>query len=117
VNLLGFALSEDRLQLGKKSVKNLFQAQLPRTLKDLMKVLGMLNFCAPFVPDFKRKVAPLVQLMSRKNRGEWRTQHTEALNDLAQLIWNQFTLHLVDPEMPAWLYCDADEEHCSVVLA
>ena len=66
VNLLGFALVLDKLQLGKKSVMKLFKTSLPRTLKELMRMLGMLNFCAPFVPDFKRIVAPLFRVLGKQ---------------------------------------------------
>lgn len=116
ISLLGFALTEDKLQLGKKSVKKLFQASLPKTIKGLMRILGMLNFCGPFILDYKRQVAPIVELMSSKSDKRWTVKHTVALNNLVELIWHSLTIHLVDPSLPAKLHCDSDDQFCSVVL-
>jgi hypothetical protein len=74
-----------------------------------MKLMGSLNFCAPFILDFKRKVAPLIKLLSNRSDGKWREEHTSALNFIAELIWHGLKIYLVDPQKPAHLHCDADD--------
>ena len=60
VNVLGFLLHQDLLQLGHKALRKLFGSELPRTQKDLQALLGRLNFAGGFIPDYKRRIEPLV---------------------------------------------------------
>ena len=58
--------------------------------------MGKFNHCAPFVTDYKRVAAPLVALLSGEKAGEWRKEHTDALNAICTLIWKGIDLTLVD---------------------
>lgn len=78
--------------------------------------MGMLNYTSGHVPDYKRIAQPLVELMGSKGGGKWRECHTEALNLLGELVWQRLKLTLVDMGLPAQLFVDADETHCSAVL-
>ena len=60
VNMLGFLLCQDLLQLGHKALRKLFGSALPRRQKDLQALLGQLNFAGGFIPDYKRCIKPLV---------------------------------------------------------
>lgn len=79
--------------------------------------MGKLNHCAPFVIDYKRKVQPLIKLLSGEQLGKWRQEHTDALNTLGDLIRKKLTLKLVDQTLPLDLYVDVDDSHLSVVLS
>ena len=46
-----------------KALKLLLGAQLPRTFKELQGLLGKFNFCSTFIPDYQRKVCPLLSLL------------------------------------------------------
>ena len=76
----------------------------------------MLNYSSTFITDFKRRIAPLVELLSSSSNGKWTDAHTSALNDLASIVWQHMKLVLVDPSLPLELHVDADDEYCSVVL-
>lgn len=86
IDILGVVLASERYQLGKKATAKLLCSQIPRNLSQLQSLLGKLNHCAPFVLDYKRKVKPLVGLLSGEDAGKWREDHTRALNDLAVSI-------------------------------
>jgi hypothetical protein len=96
LDVLGVVLEGDVYQLGRKALANLFASRLPRNLVELQSLLGKLNHCAPFVTDYKRKVRPLVELLSGDKAGQWREEHTAALNELGELIHAGFKLTLVD---------------------
>ena len=59
INILGVLLYNSRYQLGKKAMGKLFGSELPRSCKELMELLGRLNFASHFIPDYKRCVKPL----------------------------------------------------------
>ena len=64
----------------------LFGTALPRSCRDLMALLGHLNFAAQFIPNYKRQVKPLTQLLKGSGGGQWREEPTHILNELAQLV-------------------------------
>ena len=76
----------------------------------------MLNYSSSFIPDFKRRIAPLVELLSSSSNNQWTLVHTEALNYLASIVWQHMKLVLIDPNLPVEIHVDADEEYCSVIL-
>ena len=116
IGVLGVTLEGDNYQLGEKSLARLFASQLPRNLTDLQSLVGKLNHCAPFVPDFRRTIKPIIGIMGGDTFGKWREEQTAALNTLAGLIRAQLRLRLVDRSRELLLYIDCDDKDMSVVL-
>ena len=50
-----------------------------------MALMGCLNFAGQFVPDFRRRVRPLLRLMKGAG-GRWTEEHTAIVNELARLV-------------------------------
>lgn len=67
--LLGYVLCSNYYQLGGKAIKKLFGSTLPKSRKELQGLLGRLNFASLFIPQYRKKVAPLLQLLSKKSNG------------------------------------------------
>ena len=63
--ILGFKLQAPtgKYHIGSKALKLLLGTQLPRTIKEFQGVLGKFNFCSTFIPDYQRKVRPLLSLL------------------------------------------------------
>ena len=59
INILGVLLCNNRYQLGKKAMGKLFGSELPRSCKELMALLGWLNFASHFIPGYKRRIKPM----------------------------------------------------------
>ena len=59
---------------------------LPRTTAQLQGLLGSLNFCGHFVPDYRRKIKPLLKLLHKDSDGTWLAEHTQLLNELAEAV-------------------------------
>lgn len=79
-------------------------------------MLGRLNFAGRFVPDFKRRVRPLIRLLSADGGDQWKPEHTEVLNEIMALVYSRVQLGLVDPSKPIRFYIDADDTDCSAVM-
>jgi hypothetical protein len=116
IEVLGVVLTGDNYKLGRKALANLFATKIPTTLNELQSLLGKLNHCAPFVLGYKRLVQPLVSIMSGDKAGQWRLEHTEALNELGELIHAGLSLTLVDQKQVLKLHVDADNINISVVM-
>jgi hypothetical protein len=108
---LGYVLSDGQYQLGKKAINKLFGVDLPDTRVKLQSLLGKLNFASTFIPQFKQKVAPIVQLLGKHSDGKWGPLQTETLNQIAAMIVKRCKLGICNSLVPATLYVDEDG-HC-----
>lgn len=104
VTVLGYELMEEGYQLASKFLKKWQEIAVPRSLKELQKLLGKLLWCSPFVPEFKALVAPIEELLSPKNEGTWSETCTTAVNKLVHVIFGRITLHSADPYQPLRIY-------------
>ena len=57
-----------------------------------------------------------MNLLGSKNEGFWRREHTDALNQLMELVFKRLQLGLYDAKKSIKIHVDADENDCSVVL-
>ena len=75
-----------------------------------------MNFAGKFVPDFKRRAKPIMNLLGTKSEGVRRSEHTEVLNQLMELVFKHLQLGLYDAKKWIKIHVDADENDCSAVL-
>lgn len=87
IDLLGYTVFNSKYQLGPKALSKWAEVTLPRTLKQLQAVLGLLNFCAGFVPKYKQLVKPIEALLSKKRASKWDAKCTDALNKIVTIIF------------------------------
>ena len=57
-----------------------------------------------------------MNLLGTKSEGMWRSEHTEVLNQLMELVFKRLQLGLYDAKKPIKIYVDADENDCSALL-
>ena len=114
--VVGATISRGEQQLAAKSIKKLFASKLPRILAELQGLLGSLNFCSHFIPDYRRRVKPLLQLLHAKNDGQWLPEHTSTLNSLAAAVGQRIKLGIIDMNKAAYLHVDVDDTDLSGVL-
>lgn len=78
-------------------------------------MLGKLNFASAVVPDFKRRVKCIERLQRADVAHVWTRKHTDALNDIVELVWRRLVLHVPDLTKPLHLHVDFDSTDCCVV--
>ena len=76
LNVLGGMMASSWYHIGGKALGKLFGGNLPRNVKELMTLLGHLNFMGQFIPTNKRRVWLLQQLMKVMG-GRWIEKRTE----------------------------------------
>ena len=69
--MLGMVLWDSNIVLGEKAMKKFFNTSLPKNLRELQGLLGKLNFASTFVPNYRKIVAPLLKLLSKRSDGRW----------------------------------------------
>ena len=118
VTILGYEVQAPagEYRVGAKALGLLLGAQLPRTVRELQGLLGKFNFCSTFIPDYRRKVRPLLSLLQSRNDGRWTKEHTQIANDLARCVQQRIKLGLPDYTVAGRLHVDCDERDCSAIL-
>ena len=61
------------------------------------------------MPDYRRRVRPLLSLLSSRSTRRWTLEHTSVANKIAMLIQQRIQLGLVDYTLPGRLHIDVDE--------
>ena len=65
VGFLRVIIGEDRVRMEKEKVQGVIEWQVPKSVKDVQKFLGLANYYRQFVKDFARIAKPLHE-MTRK---------------------------------------------------
>ena len=78
--------------------------------KELLSLLGFVNYLAKFLPRLSELVAqPLRELTAKEPQYLWSPQHEAAFTDIKQLAVNHPVLKFYDPQAEVTLQCDASK--------
>ena len=116
VTVLGTSFFDYSYRLGDKTLKKWVSMQLPRNLKQLQSVVGKLVWASSFIPGFKALVQPIEGLLSRKPGQLWDQRCTDALNELARLVFQRLQLGLADWSQPFQLHVEESRGVVQAVL-
>jgi len=68
VGFLGVIIGEDRVRMEKKKVQRVIEWPVPRSVKDVQKFLGLVNYYRQFVKDFAKITKPLHEMTRKKTK-------------------------------------------------
>ena len=94
-------------------------SEWPRTLKsvkDVRKTLGVLEYQRPFIPGFARIARPITELTKKGTPFEWTEERRQALEELIRLVTDTPTLSYPDLEHPFELEVDASAFAIGAIL-
>ena len=117
VNYLGLILDESTIRPDPSKVAGL--KEWPRTLKTVKEVrrtLGLLNYHRAFVPGFSHIVKPLTQLLKKEHAFLWTTACTKALDKIIHILTTEPVLAQPDQDKPFELEVDASNYATGAIL-
>lgn len=99
VNFLGYDIRANDIQPPKDKVTTTIQGHpLPKTVKELRRLLGMLNFYRRFIPQAAEHLAPLTSLLQgtkhSKNVSTWTEETTKTFDEVKNVLANATILVL-----------------------
>ena len=77
---------------------------------------GKVKLAGKFIPDFKRRVKLIMNLLGTKSKGVWRREYMDMLNQLMEVVFRHLQLGSYDAKKLIKIHVDADENDCSAVL-
>jgi len=72
VGFLGVTIGEDGVRMEKEKVQGVIEWPVPKSVKDVQKLLGLANYYRRFVKDFAKITKPLHETMRKENKWSWR---------------------------------------------
>lgn len=121
LNFLGYNVSAAGTRPMESKVKAILDYPVPKTVKELRRFLGMLNFYRRFVPDAAKRQAPLNTLLMGTNvKGSQPVQMTQellqAFEDCKESLANSTLLAHPDPAAELSIATDASNVAVGAVL-
>ena len=68
VGFLGVITREDRVKMEKKKVQGVIEWLVPRSVKNVQKLLGLANYYRWFVKDFAKIAKPLHEITRKETK-------------------------------------------------
>lgn len=88
-------------------VEDIHNVPTPQDKEDLHRFIGMMNYLAPYIPNFSKKSEPLRVLLKKDVPFVWMDDHQRIFYDLKKTIEAEECLKYYDPQKPTVLEVDA----------
>ena len=111
INLLGYNVSHGILQPDPDRVKPVLDLPLPKSSKELQRIVGMFSYYAQWIPQFSEKLKPLIVADRFPLPAVAVSAFKKLQEDLAKA-----TLEVIDEKLPFVIETDASENAISATL-
>ncbi|KAF9760596.1 Retrovirus-related Pol polyprotein from transposon, partial [Nosema granulosis] len=115
IKLLGYFVSKEGLTVDTKYLQNKIFEQLPRTKKQLQKIIGVFNWYRRFISNLSDKLKDITDMLSQE-RFIWNEEHTKMVKKIKEEIECKVTLKFPDFTKKFILEVDASNEGIGAVL-
>ncbi|MGL4850739.1 MAG: reverse transcriptase domain-containing protein [Clostridium sp.] len=116
VKYLGKIINKDGIRADPSAAVTLENFGVPKTKKQIMRILGIINWFREHIPDLSRKIITLTNKLKENVKFSWTNEDTKCLENITHEIKNNALLHHPDIAEPFTLLTDASDEGLGAVL-
>lgn len=113
---LGYVVDRQGLHVDAQKVEAMLKLPVPRTVKEVRRVLGTFSWYRRFVPDFATIVSPLTALLKKSRKFDWTPACDEAFRKIKTCLISAPVLCCPDYELPFIVETDASAYGIGAVL-
>lgn len=116
LKFFGHTVSAEGIHIDNDKVNSLINAREPDTAQEIKSFLGLVNFCAKFLPHIATFTEPLRRLTKKNTSFMWSHEQHAAFQKIKDIIVQAETLAYFNQEMPTRLIVDASPVGLGAVL-
>lgn len=109
VKYIGQIFSSKGVSPDPQYIEAILKIKEPKTKKELLRIMGMLNYLTKYIPRLSELVAPLRGLLKEKTEFKWTIDHSLALNNIKSLITKIPNLKIFDSNDLIEIQTDASQ--------
>ena len=109
VEFVGFKVSAQGVSTLESKLATIQAWQSPKDVKEIQRFAGLTNFYQKFVPNYAEMMAPLSDLLKKKNPWVWGDLQETAFQKIKKAFLKSATLAFPDPTKPYIIHCDASD--------
>uniref|UniRef100_A0A1Y1L0V4 RNA-directed DNA polymerase n=1 Tax=Photinus pyralis TaxID=7054 RepID=A0A1Y1L0V4_PHOPY len=113
---LGYIVNVNGLHVDNDKVEAILNLPIPKGIKDLRRILGMISWYRRFLPNFAHLTAPLTRLTGKNIKFIWSDECNEAFRQIKELLISAPVLSCPDFTLPFIIQCDASGFGLGAVL-
>lgn len=116
MTFLGHIVSADGVKPDPEKIKAIIKMDVPKSITELQRFLGMINYVGKFIPNLAEIAAPLRLLLKKDNEYLFQKPQIEAFEKLKTIITSPPILKFFNPNQPVRVRCDASENGLGALL-
>ncbi|GFO05437.1 Pol polyprotein [Plakobranchus ocellatus] len=107
VTYMGRKISATGVKPDFKKVQAILDMPAPKDKTGVQRILGMLNFLSPFIPNMSTLTGPLRLLLKKEVQFQWNHEQERALQQVKKTLSADPVLKLYDSKSNVKIQCDA----------
>lgn len=116
VEFLGSLIGNNEVRPGKRKLQAVLEYPRPKSVPEVQRFLGMVNWFRPFIPEFADKAYPLTQLLRKDTPFNMGPEQMKAFETLKQAMCEKPVLSIFDPKKTCVLFTDASKVGIAGIL-
>ena len=112
----GHLISRDGIQPPPERVQAIQDYPSPKSVKELRRAIGLLNWFRKYIPNFSSEIEPLTKLLRKNTKFRWTSEQEIAFQKLKQLLLNSPVLAFPNYDIPFHLAVDTSSKGIGYVL-
>jgi RNase H-like domain found in reverse transcriptase len=116
MEFLGFTLCHESIRTQEKKVEAMQALQMPKKVKQVHSILGLVNCYKQFIPHHSGLLAPLTALTRKNKKFVWSTECKCSLATVKKTLSKNITLTILDFKKPFDIYTDANKVQLGAVI-
>jgi hypothetical protein len=117
MDFLGMRLNCDGITINPRKIKGLIDwPRMLKNVKEVRKVLRVLSYQRPFIPNFTHFARPLTSLLKKDAIFEWTSEHCASLDTLIDIVTSSPIIVAPDQDCQFKLEVDASQFAIGAIL-
>lgn len=109
VRFLGNIFCSEGIKPDPERIKAINSIENPKNVKELERVLGMLNYLRRYIPNYANLISPVCELLKKNVEFVWLPQHTEILDKVKNILKSNIILANFDLKKKIEIQTDASQ--------